>query len=379
MSRGSSHCTLSIVHYPFPTSRPFRANFALEVYPSERNTADMTTSEHPYDVIIVGGGPCGLAAGIEAAKSGLTHLILEKGSITESIRRYPKLMRFFSTAENIEIGGIPFPISGVKANRNEALQYYRKVAAYFQLNTKMFTEVQKVQKQGDLFIVTTTNGDTFQAYKVILATGYFDKPRWLGIPGEDQAHVSHYYDEPFQYSFTKVVIVGAANSAVEAALELYRHNVDVTVVHRGEDFKPTVKYWLIPDVKNRVKEGKIKTAFDSCVTRIGPDYVRMHNLKTGETQTIPADFVLMLTGYTPDAELLTRCGIDLDPDTQIPVYDKQTFETNVPGLYVCGTVMAGIYTEKVFIENGREHAIAIIDHIVGREEIHKVNELIQRI
>lgn len=339
----------------------------------------MTTSEHPYDVIIVGGGPCGLAAGIEAAKSGLTHLILEKGSITESIRRYPKLMRFFSTAENIEIGGIPFPISGVKANRNEALQYYRKVAAYFQLNTKVFTEVQKVHKQGDLFIVTTTTGDTFQAYKVILATGYFDKPRWLGIPGEDQAHVSHYYDEPFQYSFTKVVIVGAANSAVEAALELYRHNVDVTVVHRGEDFKPTVKYWLIPDVKNRVKEGKIKTAFDSCVTRIGPDYVRMHNLKTGETQTIPADFVLMLTGYTPDAELLTRCGVDLDPDTQIPVYDKQTFETNVPGLYVCGTVMAGIYTEKVFIENGREHAIAIIDHIVGREEIHKVNELIQRI
>ena len=326
----------------------------------------------------MGGGPCGLAAGIEASKSGLSHVILEKGSVTESIRRYPKLMRFFSTAENIEIGGIPFPISGVKANRNEALQYYRKVAAYYHLNTKVFTEVQKVQKQGDVFVVTTTGGETFYALKVILATGYFDKPRHLGIPGEEQPHVSHYYDEPYQYSFTKVVIVGASNSAVEAALELYRHDVDVTVVHRGDDFRSTVKYWLIPDVKNRVKEGKIKTAFTSCVTRIGPDFVRMHNLVTGEITNLPADFVLILTGYTPDASLLQRCGVELDPDTQIPVYDRETFETNVPGLYVCGTVLAGIYTEKVFIENGREHALAIMDHIMGRE-LHKVNELIQRI
>ena len=331
-----------------------------------------------YDGIIVGGGPCGLAAGIEASKSGLSHLILEKGSITESIRRYPKLMRFFSTAENIEIGGIPFPISGVKANRNEALQYYRKVAAFYKLETKVFTEVQSVLKQGNRFRVLTTTGDEYHARKVIMATGYFDRPRWLNIPGEDGPQVSHYYDEPFQYSFTKVVIIGAANSAVEAALELYRHDVDVTVIHRGEDFRQTVKYWLIPDVKNRVKEGKIKTIFNSQITRIGPDFVRVHNQQTGETTNVPADFVLVLTGYTPDASLLQRCNIELDPDTQIPNFNRETFETNVPGLYVCGTVLAGIFTEKVFIENGREHAQAIIDHIMGRE-VHKVNELVQRI
>lgn len=331
-----------------------------------------------YDVIVVGGGPCGLAAGIEATKAGLSHLILEKGSITESIRQYPRLMRFFSTAENIEIGGIPFPVSSVKANRNEALQYYRKVAAYYKLNTKVFHEVERVQKLDDMFTVVTTAGDEYQARKVIMATGYFTQPRQLGVPGEDLPNVSHYYDEPFRYSFTKVVIIGASNSAVEAALELYRHDVDVTVVHRGEDFRSTVKYWLIPDVKNRVKEGKIKTQFASQVLEIGTNFVRILVSATGEELVLPADFVLVLTGYIPDASLLRRCGIELDPVTQVPVFNRETFETNVPGLYVCGTVLAGIYTEKVFIENGREHAQAIIDHMMGRE-IHKVNELIQRI
>ncbi len=335
-------------------------------------------NEQLYDVLIVGGGPCGLAAGIEAQKAGLSHLILEMGSLTESIRQYPRRMRFFSTAENIEIGGLPFPISGVKAGRDEALQYYRKVAAYYKLNFKLFQKVDAVTKEGDVFTVTTATGDPFFARKVIMATGYFTRPRWLGIPGEEQDHVSHYYDEPFKYSFTNVVIIGASNSAVEAALELYRHDVNITVVHRGEDFRSTVKYWLVPDVKNRVKEGKIKTMFDSVVTAIGTDTVTVNNLKTGDETQLPADFVLVLTGYIPDADLLRRCGIELDPDTQVPVYNKETFETTVPGLYVCGTVMAGIHTEKVFIENGREHAQAIIDHIVGRE-IHQVKELIQRI
>ncbi len=331
-----------------------------------------------YDVIIVGGGPCGLAAGIEAAKSGLTHLVLEKGSITESIRRYPRLMRFFSTAENIEIGGIPFPISGVKATRNEALQYYRKAAAYFKVKTKVFSEVWDVVKYDSTFTITTTTGDQYHARKVILATGYFDRPRTLGIPGETLPHVSHYYDEPFKYSFTNVVIIGGSNSTVEAALELYRHDVNVTVLHRGPDFRQTVKYWLIPDVKNRVKEGKIKTQFDSLVTGITPGAVQFRNPKTGETGEIPADFVLILTGYVPDAALLSRCGVDLDPTTQIPMFDRETFETNISGLYVCGTVLAGIYTEKVFIENGREHAQAIMDHVMGRK-LHVVNELVQRI
>ncbi|WP_128543120.1 YpdA family putative bacillithiol disulfide reductase [Larkinella soli] len=335
-----------------------------------------------YDVIIVGGGPCGLAAGIEAAKAGLSYLILEKGSLTESIRRYPRMMRFFSTAENIEIGGIPFPISGVKANRNEALQYYRKVAGYFHLDFKLFTEVDRVEPtaggEDTAFTVTTTTGDAFQARKVIMATGYFDKPRRLGIPGEDLPHVTHYYDEPFRYSYTNVVIVGASNSAVEAALELYRADAHVTIVHRADDFRKTVKYWLVPDVKNRVKEGKIHTQFNACVTRIEPGKVMTVNLQTGEETELPADFVLVLTGYIPDADLLRRCGIELNDETQVPVFDRETFETNLPGLYVCGTVMAGIYTEKVFIENGRDHAKAIIDHITGKP-IRKVAELIERI
>jgi thioredoxin reductase (NADPH) len=341
-----------------------------------------------YDVIIIGGGPCGLAAGIEASKAGLSHLILEKGSLTESIRRYPKMMRFFSTAENIEIGGIPFPIAGVKANRTEALQYYRKVTGYFNLNFKLFTEVKHVtryeppseegKKVPDLFTVFTTDDRSYQAHKIILATGYFDKPRWLKIPGEDLPHVTHYYDEPFKYSFTNVVIIGASNSAVEAALELYRADAHVTVVHRADDFRKTVKYWLVPDVKNRVKEGKIHTKFSTCVTHIEPGKVVTTNLQTGEESELPADFVLILTGYIPDADLLRECGVALNPETQVPTYDKETFETNVPGLYVCGTVMAGIYTEKVFIENGRDHAKSIIDHITGKP-VRKVAELIERI
>ncbi|MDF7822182.1 YpdA family putative bacillithiol disulfide reductase [Runella sp. MFBS21] len=331
-----------------------------------------------YDVLIVGAGPCGLAVGIEAAKAGLSHLILEKGSITESIRRYPKRMRFFSTAENIEIGGIPFPISDVKANRSEALQYYRKVAAYYHLNFQLFTEVSHVEKKEEIFEVYTLQGVTYYAKKVVIATGYFDFPRHLGIAGEELPHVSHYYDEPFLYSFSKVVIVGAANSAVEAALELYRHDVDVTIVHRGEDFRPTVKYWLVPDVKNRVKEGKIKTRFNSLTKAIEDKRVLIENTITGEEEWVEADFVLMLVGYVPDASLLERCGVELKQPSLVPVYDSTTYETNVPGLYLCGTVVAGIHTEKVFIENGRDHAAAIVDHIAGRE-IRKVKELIDRI
>ncbi len=331
-----------------------------------------------YDLIIVGGGPCGLAAGIEASKAGLKHLILEKGSMTESLRKYPKRMRFFSTAENIEIGGIPFPISGVKATRDEALQYYRKVAGYYKLNFQLFTEVNTIEKQDNIFVVIAKDGQSFLSKKVVLATGYFDFPRRLGISGEDLAHVSNYYDEPFKYSYTKVVIVGGANSAVEAALELYRHDVDVTVVHKGPDFRQTVKYWLIPDVKNRVKEGKIKTKFNALITKIEATRIEIENVENGEKEWLEADFVFLLVGYVPDADLLKNCGVTLIEPSMVPVYDPETFETNVSGLYVCGTVMAGVHTEKVFIENGRDHAAAIIDHIT-KKPIRKVKELIERL
>ncbi len=331
----------------------------------------------PVDILIVGGGPCGLAVAIEATKSKLSHIVLEKGSVTESIRRYPRRMRFFSTAENIEIGGIPFPVSNVKATRDEALQYYRKVAGYYHLNFKLFTEVNSIEKKDGVFHVSTTKGEQYVARNVVIATGYFDVPRRLNVPGEELPHVSHYYDEPFRYSYSKVVIVGGGNSATEAALELYRHDVDVTIVHRGEDLRQTVKYWLIPDIKNRIKEGKIKAVFNVSVKEITPEAVIIENAQTLETTMLPADFVFMLVGYVPDAKLLLQSGIQLN-EVLAPVHDNRTFETNVEGLYVCGTVVAGIQTEKVFIENGREHAQALVDHIAGRP-VRPVKELIMRI
>jgi thioredoxin reductase (NADPH) len=328
------------------------------------------------DIVVVGGGPCGLACAIEASKQRLKHVVLEKGSLTESIRKYPKRMKFFSTAENIEIGGIPFPTSNVKATRDEALQYYRKVVAYYKVNFRLFTEVSGVVKREGIFEVSTSGGEVFYSRNVIIATGYFDFPRILGIPGENLSHVSHYYDEPFKYSFTKVVIVGGGNSAIEAALELYRHDVDVTIVHKFEDFTPTAKYWLTPDLRNRIKEGKVKVMFHTEIKAIEPGKILIENNQTGERKDLPADFVFLLVGYLPDAKLLKESGIHLNPDTLVPVYDPQTFETNVKGLYLAGTVVAGIHTEKIFIENGREHARAIVADIAARQPVLAENQTV---
>jgi len=322
------------------------------------------TKETFYPVIIVGGGPCGIAAGAELKKKGIESLIIEKGSVTESIRRYPKRMKFFSTAENIEIGGIPFATSNVKANRNEALQYYRKVAAYFKLAFKLNTEVKYIQKNGEHFEVDTTKG-IFKAERVILATGYFDVARMLDIKGEQMPHVSHYYDEPYRHSFQKVVIVGGGNSGIEAALELYRHDVEVTMVVRGDSLKPTAKYWLVPDITNRIKEGKIKVIYNANAKEIREGEIDIETANGG--QTLEADFVYLLVGYLPDEQLLRNCA--LSPDEELMVeHNDETFETEVDGLYLCGTVLAGVRTEKVFIENGRDHAVAIANDIVKRRE-----------
>jgi thioredoxin reductase (NADPH) len=242
-----------------------------------------------------------------------------------------------------------------------------------------FTTVEKVEKlPNGLFHVITPEGNIFKGKKVVIATGYFDLPRYLNIPGEDLPHVSHYYDEAYKYSYTDVVLVGGANSVVEAALELYRTDARVTIVHRGDSFRKTVKYWLIPDVLNRIKEGRIGVRFNSEVTSIGARTLTIRNTETGEFETLPADFSFLLTGYLPDEHLLARCGVALDPETKVPAKNPETFETNVSGLYLCGTVTAGIFTEKVFIENGRDHAAAIADHIVGKQ-VRKVKELIERI
>lgn len=317
-----------------------------------------------YDVIIIGAGPCGLACGIEAQKNNLNYLILEKGSIAESIRRYPRAMTFFSTAENIEIGGLPMTVTGAKANRSEALQYYRRVAEYYQLKVQLHTHVLKVEKQEGFFQIQTSRRETYLCQNVVLATGYFDCPRLLNIPGEASAHVFKYYDEPYRYVHSKVAIIGGGNSAVSAALDLYRHGIDVTMVVRKEDFKPTAKYWLVPDLKNRIKAGKIKARFNTIVTRIEHGRVWIKEQGQEEEQILPADFVFMLIGYTPDVELLESVGVEVKKESLAPVYDPETCETNVKGLYLAGTVVSGIRTEKVFIENGRYDGAKIVKSIL---------------
>ena len=319
------------------------------------------------DVIIIGGGPTGIAAAAELIKRGIKKvLIIEKGSITESINKYPKRMVFFSTAENIEVGGLPFPTSNVKPTRIEALQYYRKVVAYYDPNLLLYTEVTNVKKKKGLFYVTTHRKNTYTAKFVIVATGYFDFPRKLNIPGEDLPHVTKYYDEPYKYSFSKVVIVGAGNSAVSAALELYRHDVDVTIVHHGEDFKKTAKYWLIPDLQNRIKEGKIKTKFNRMVTSIEVGKINVKNLVSNKIETLNADFVIMMVGYLPDVNFLQKIGLNVSSEALKPEFNENTFETKIDNLFLCGTVMAGTKTETIFIENGRDHAKQIAEIIKER-------------
>ena len=325
----------------------------------------MSRTDKIWPVIIIGGGPCGIAAGAELKKRGVDSLIIEKGAVTESIRNYPKRMKFFSTAENIEIAGIPFATSHVKANRNEALQYYRKVALYFDLQFELNCEVFSTEKDSKgLFRVNSSCGE-FTAEHVILATGYFDIPRMLNIPGEQSEHVSHYYKEPYAHSFQNVTIIGGGNSAIEAALELYRHDVNVTMLVRGEDLKPTAKYWLVPDIKNRIKEGKIKLITHAAATSIDEKHVEYVDAK-GQRQILNSDYVYALVGYLPDRELMEKCGLEPDSESLLVNYDPETFETPVKGLFMCGTVIAGVRTEKVFIENGRDHAVIIADKIAQK-------------
>lgn len=328
-----------------------------------------------YDLLIIGGGPCGLACGIEAQKAGLEYLIVEKGSIAESIRRYPIHMTFFSTAENIEIGGVPFSIADAKATRTEALQYYRKVSEHYHLNIRLFTEVTQVKKQENSFQIQTHQNEIFQATNIVFATGYFDVPRVLNIPGEHLPHVSKYYDEPFRYVHTDVVIVGGGNSAVSAALELYRHGVKVNMLVRKSDFKPTAKYWLIPDLKNRIKEGKIQANFNTVVQEIHEKQVIVQNTETGEQIVYPADFVFLLIGYTPDVAFLKSIGVNIKPNTLEASFDKKTFQTNVEGVYLAGTIAAGIFTERIFIENGRHDGKKIVQDILHKKELEKSESL----
>ena len=318
-----------------------------------------------YDVIIVGAGPCGLACGIEAQAKNLDYLIIDKGNITESVRRYPVNMLFFSTSENIEVGNVPFVSMGTRPTRSEALKYYRKVVNHFDLSLKLFTRIDGILKNGDSFILHTANEELF-AKKVIIASGYYDVPKYLEIPGETMPHVSHYYDEAFRYSKMKAVVVGGANSAIETALDLYRNYVDVTVVHLFEQLDQRAKYWIVPDLENRIKKDEVKAYFNHKVTEIYENSVIIKNVKDGSTKRIDADFVFLMTGYRPDAHFLKKIGITLEGEYLIPRLNTKTFESNIEGIYLAGSIIGGEETAKVFIENGRLHGKPIIEDILKK-------------
>ncbi|MCL4641141.1 MULTISPECIES: YpdA family putative bacillithiol disulfide reductase [Olivibacter] len=316
-----------------------------------------------FDIVIVGGGPIGLACGIEAEKAGLRYVILEKGCLVNSLFNYPQHMTFFSTSEKLEIGGVPFVSTNPKPKRLEALEYYRRVQQKFSLNVRLFEEVINVTKKDDLFTVQTIK-NVFGAKNVILATGFYDKPNLMQIPGENLPKVKHYYNDPHYYANQQVVVVGSSNSSVDAALETYRKGAKVTMVIRRNEISHRVKYWVRPDIDNRIAEGSIKAYFNSCLTAIEEHVV---HIATPEGPiTIKNDFVLALTGYQPNFDFLKKLGIRLSPDDLlIPEHDELTMETNIPHLYLAGVVCGGMNTHLWFIENSRVHAEQIIRHISG--------------
>ncbi|MDE3178613.1 MAG: YpdA family putative bacillithiol disulfide reductase, partial [Acidobacteriota bacterium] len=311
-----------------------------------------------FDVLVVGAGPTGLACGIEAQRAGLRLLIVEKGCLVNSIFSYPPGMTFFTSRERLEIGGLPLPSLNVKPTRAEALEYYRRVAEYYKLPIEYQQRVVSVRKEEGGFLVTTIDpwdrANSFAARTVILATGYYDLPNLLGVPGEDLPNVSHYYGDAHAFFRRKVAVVGAANSAAVAALDLFRHGASVSLIHRGPELSRHIKYWIMPDLKNRIKEGSIKAYFDSEVKQISPDHLCLSG-PSGKPFHVEADQVFVLTGYRPDFDFIRSAGVVLDPDTSRPNVNKDTLETNVPGLYLAGVIIAGRNTNEIFIENGRFH------------------------
>jgi len=313
-----------------------------------------------YDVLIIGAGPIGMACAIEAKKAGLSYVIVEKGALVNSLYNYPVFMTFFSTSQRLEIGDVPFVSINPKPNRNEAVEYYRRVAQKFALNIHLFETVEAVEKGEDGFFTTKTSKRSYHSKYVIVSTGFYDVPVLMDIPGEDLPKVTHYYKDPHQYAFQRVVVVGANNSAIDAALETYRKGADVTLVIRGKEIGSYVKYWVRPDIENRIKEGSIKAYFESTLTSIEQDTV---HISTPEGQVVlENDFVIATTGYTPDFTLLKNLGLELNTES-CPVYNPETMESSTKGFYLAGVVCGGMDTHKWYIENSRVHAVQIFDHI----------------
>lgn len=318
----------------------------------------------PYDVLIVGGGPIGLACGIEAHRRGLSYIIIEKGCLVNSIYHYPTYMTFFSTSKKIEIGDVPFVSHLPKPNRLEALEYYRRVKESWKLNVHTYEKVTDITPFNELYEILTDK-DTYQAHSIVIAVGFYDQPNLMNVPGEDLPKVKHYYDDPHPYIEQKVLVVGAANSAVDAALETWRKGAEVSMVVRKESINPRVKYWIKPDIENRLKEGSIKAYFHSSIKEIRVKEVDIHTPEG--IVTIENDFVLAMTGYHPNFDWLTHIGIDICTDEDmLPKLDENTFETNLPNVYMAGTVCGGMRTSKWFIENSIEHAGVVMERIKDR-------------
>jgi thioredoxin reductase (NADPH) len=318
------------------------------------------------DLIIIGGGPIGLACGLEAKSKGLNYLILEKGCLVNSLYNYPVNMTFFSTSERLEIGGVPFVSNNVKPTRSESLEYYRRVAVSAALKVNLFETVTNIKELENGFEIASSR-QTYLAGNIIIATGFYDIPFLLNVEGEDLPKVTHYYKDPHYYAFEKVLVTGANNSGVDAALETWRKGAEVTMVIRGSDIGSRVKYWVRPDIMNRISEGSIKAYFNSTIAAIREKEVDIQT--PAGLITIANDWVIAMTGYQPNLGFLQKAGVELSADAQRkPAYNDETHETNVKSIYLAGVICGGMDTHSLFIENSREHAIKIIEHIL--QKIH---------
>ena len=332
------------------------------------HTIGMTNS---YDVICIGAGPTGLACAIEARREGMRPLVIDKGCLCNSLFHYPINLLFFTTPERMEIGDLPMTISGGKPTRGEALKYYRRAVEHYGIEVRQYQRVERVSGHDGAFTVHARDEDgaavEHHARKIILATGYYDLPNLLGIPGEDLPHVSHYFAEAHPFWNQDVVVIGGRNSAAEAALDLFRSGARVTLVHRDAGMGKSLKYWVKPDIENRIRAGEIRALFDTQVLRIEPEKVWVKN--GGSEQSIPAVQVFALTGYHPDFDFLELQGIKLDRESLKPAVDPETLESNVPGIYLAGVIVGGKHTSEIFIENGRFHGRQIIAAIAGKGKL----------
>lgn len=327
-------------------------------------------TQEMLDIAVVGAGPCGIAVGVAAREAGLRCVLFEKGAVTQSMMEHPTYTTYFSGPEKLEIADLPFTTAGDKPTRREALRYYRKVVSYFGVEVHQYEEVRAVERAGGHFRLSTRRATgeelEYRARNVVIATGYYDTPNPLDIPGGDLPKVTHYFTEPYPYFDQNVIVVGGGNSAADAALVCWREGARVTIVHLFDSLDKGVKPWVRPDIDNRIAEGSIPALWRHRVVEIRPHDVVVESLETGERKVLANDWVLAMTGYTPDTRLLRDLGVAIDPETGIPAHAPETMETNAPGIYIAGVIAAGFDANKIFIENGKLHGPRIVEAVRGR-------------